>query len=353
MFSLKNIFRAAMVLAALLILHPGSVLAEGRVGMKLSPTTFEDNIDPGTDRSFILNVQNVGDVSSTLHPLARNITGIGPDQHPIYSDQKDAEGYALASWITYQESEIVVKPGETKALHFSIRFPKDAHPGSHMAGIFLSDRSQQEIKNGSGVGFEVGSILSFRVAGDIVEDTQIRDFFSTKTIYNTPVVGFVLKVENRGNVLAKPRGLIDITNMFGKKVVSLPINDSAAGVFPKGTREFNATWKPDDIQIGRFEAVVALAISGVNGTQTISRVVQFWILPMNILMPFFGGLLFVIVLLYILLRLYIRRQLHGAGVRKSRGSVESSRGLSRLTVSVIALLVAVIVGLVTLFVILM
>ena len=351
MLSLKNILRASFVLLAFSFFTPSYVYAQQKVSFKLSPTTFEDNIDPGTDRSFILNVQNQGDAPATLYPLARDIIGVGPDQHPIYSDQKDTEGYALASWITYQEPQLDVKPGENKGLHFTIHFPKDAHPGSHMAGIFLADKSPTDIKNGSAIGFEVGSILNFRVAGEVIEDTQIREFFSSKTIYNSSVANFTIKLENRGNILSRPRGFIDITNMFGKKVSTLPVNDSSAGVFPKATREFVIDWKPDDIQIGRYEATVALAVEGVNGTQTISRVIQFWILPMNILMPFFGGLLFLVVFVYILLRMYIRRQL--AGVRSSRSVAQNTQGLSRLSVVVIALLVAVILGLIALFFILM
>lgn len=353
MFSVKNILRSLLVILSIAILFPTTAGAQTRVSFKLSPTTIEDNIDPGTDRAFVLHVQNLGDAPAKLFPLARNITGIGSDLHPIYSDQKDTEGNELASWITYKETQLDVSAGETKDLHFSIHFPKSAQPGSHMAGIFISDKSSGDVKNGSAIGFEVGSILNFRVAGDIIEDTQIREFYSSKTIYNIADVGFTVKVENRGNVLAKPRGLIDITNMFGKKVASILVNDSAAGVFPKTTREYKASWKPDDIQMGRFEAVVALAIEGVNGTQTISRVVQFWVLPMNILMPFFGGLLFVIILVYVLLRMYIRGQLQGAGTRQPRGAVQTTRGLSRLAAVVIALLIAVILGLMILFFVLM
>lgn len=353
MFSVKNILRSLLVILSFVVLVPMTASAQSHVSFKLSPTTIEDNIDPGTDRTYTLNVQNLGDAPAKLYPLARNITGIASDLHPIYSDQKDAEGNELASWITYKETQLDLNPGETKELHFSIHFPKSAQPGSHMAGIFISDKSSNDIKNGSAIGFEVGSILNFRVAGDIIEDTQIREFYSTKTIYNIADVGFTVKVENRGNVLSKPRGLIDITNMFGKKVVSLPVNDNAAGVFPKATREYKASWKPEDIQMGRFEAVVALAIEGVNGTQTISRVVQFWVLPMNILMPFFGGLLFIIILVYVLLRMYIRGQLQGTGTRQSRGAAQATKGLSRLAAIVIALLIAVILGLMILFFVLM
>ncbi len=336
-----------LLITASLFVLPEVVSAQSKVSFKLSPTTIEDKVDPGADKEFSINIENQGDSQTTLYPFAQNITGIGADFHPIYSAIKDTEGYELASWITYQESELVVNPREKKTLHFTVHFPKDAHPGSHMAGVFLSDKPSDSLQNGSSVGFQIGSILNFQVAGEIVEDTRIREFYTTKNIYSSANVGFTTKLENLGNVLSRPHGLIDITNMFGKKVASVPVNDSAAGVFPKGTREFSNDWKSEDLQLGRYEATVALAVEGVNGTQTISRVVQFWILPMNVLGPVFGGLLFLIVMIYVIIRLYVRSQL--AGVARPTRAQREAVGLSKSAAVVIALLVAIIIGLAVLF----
>lgn len=348
MQSYKNHLVATFALLALLLALPFSASAQqGRVSFKISPTTIEDKVDPGMDRDFSINIENQGDVPTTLYPSAQNITGIGPDLKPVYSSIKDTEGFELASWITYQEKEITLNPKEQKTLHFTVHFPKNAEPGSHMAGVFLSDKPSDSQQTGSSIGFQIGAIVNFQVAGDIIENTQIREFYTTKDVYGAVNVGFTTKLENLGNVLSRPHGLIDITNMFGKKVASIPVNDNGGGIFPKGTREFSSEWKSDDVQLGRFEAVVALAVEGQNGTQTISRVLQFWILPMNIIAPLLGTLLFLIVLIYIIIRLYVRSQLAGVA-RPSRAQREAG-GLSKTAAVVIALLIAIIIGLAILF----
>jgi hypothetical protein len=135
--------------------------------------------------------------------------------------------------------------------------------------------------------------------------------------------------------------------MFGKKVASIPVNDNGGGIFPGGTREFSSVWKTDDIELGRYEAVVALAVEGQSGTQTITRVLQFWIMPMNIIGPIVGGLLFLIIVIYILIRIYIRSQL--AGIQRGRIRGRESSGMSKSAAVVIALLVAIIIGLAVLF----
>lgn len=344
----KKYLVAVILSIGVISLLPSVASAQGKVSFKLSPTTIEDKVDPGADKDFQLSIENQGDSTTTLYPSAQNITGIGPDLHPIYSTAKDTEKYALASWITYQEKEITLKPREQKTLHFTVRFPKDAHPGSHMAGIFLGDRPTDFQQNGSSIGFQIGAIVNFQVAGEIIEDTRIREFYTTKAVYSVANVGFTTKLENLGNILSRPHGLIDITNMFGKKVGSIPVNESGGGIFPGGVREFSSTWESDDIQLGRFDATVALAVEGQNGTQTISRVLQFWIMPMNIIGPLLGGLLFLIIVFYVLIRLYIRSQL--AGISRPRGaSRRGDPGLSNTAAIVIALLVAIIIGLAFLF----
>ena len=348
MASLKKISCAAFVMAVLVFVFPSTIFADTSVSFKISPTLVEENATPGKEFSSVLHLQNLGTTEATLYPIARNITGIGSDQHPVYATAKDANEYELASWITYEESKLTIKPGETKDLHFTVKFPEDSRPGSHMAGIFLADKPSQDVKLGSSIGFEVGAILHFRMAGEVIDDTRIREFFTSKTVYASPYVPFTIRLENVGNSLARPRGIIAITNMFGKKVASLPVNEEGAAVFPKGTREFVPIWSPEDMQIGRFEAIVALSIEGANGSQTISRVLQFWVLPMNILAPVLGGFLVLILVIYILLRLYVRSQLRGVR-SSSKMRTQNVGGLSRLTAVVIGLLVAVIIGLFILF----
>ncbi len=345
MLSHPKLLALSATLAFLAFILPAQVSAQQDIGFKLSPTTIEDKVDPGMDKDFILKVQNVGQTAAVLYPSAQNISGIGADQHPIYSTVKDPEGYELASWITYQESQLTLEPGESKTLHFTVHFPKEAHPGSHLAGIFLSDKPSDRQATGATIGIQIGSILNFQVAGQIVEDTQIREFYTSKTVYGSTPVPFTVKLENRGNVLSRPRGLIDITNMFGRKVDSILVNETNAGVFPQGTKIFNVSWEPGDLQFGRYDAVVALAVEGSQGTVTLSRLVQFWVLPMNIIAPALGVLLFFILLLYILIRMYVKRQL--AGVRSGRR--RESQGLSKLAAITIALLIAIIIGFAILF----
>jgi hypothetical protein len=215
--------------------------------------------------------------------------------------------------------------------------------------MFLTQKPPGDLKEGAAVGLDIGAILHFQMAGDIIENTLMREFLTDKYIYGKPVVKFTVSAENKGNTLSRPQGLIDITDMFGKKVESLPVNESAYVISPENKGTYDVTWKPDGFVFGRFEAVVALAVPLVDGgNQTISSMTQFWVLPMNIIGPVLGGLLTFILVLYVLVRLYVRRQLTSLGVR-GNASTRGARGLSSMAAVAIGLLFAIIVGLLILF----
>lgn len=334
---------------ALSLLFPLVGVAQERVSFQISPPVTEDSIEPGVVREYTIRVTNNGDSETLLRPTARNIVGMRENGEPEYSHELRDQEYQLASWITFKESELSVAPkGGTALLHVRVDFPGDAQPGSHMAGVFLVSEPSFEIKNGSAIGFEIASILSFRIAGEIIEKPEIREFYASKSVYGEPAVDFTVRIENEGNVLIKPSGFIDITNMFGKKVGSIAVNENFAGVFPGVIREFQANWTSEDVEFGRYEAVLALIVRGESGDQTISRIVQFWVLPMDVLTPILVSFLVLVLVVYVLLRLYVRRQL--AGIRRAdRPAAQATKGLSRLAVVVIALLLAIILGLFILF----
>lgn len=345
MTTMKRFVALASIFLVTATLLPIQVSAQQQVSMKIQPTLIEEKVDPGQVIIKTVSIANLGATQQTLYPVTRDITGIGADGRPIYSNEKvDSEGMSLASWVTFTDKEITVSPGGSRQVTFTITVPKEASPGSHFGGVFLTYQAPGETLNATGVGYEIGTVLNLQISGEIVEEAAIRSFSSNKFIYGEAKVHFTTRAENLGNVFIRPRGLVEIHSMFGKKVATLPVNDAGAGVLPKGERTYETDWLPEDLQIGRYEAIVALSYGG-QGSQTISSKTEFWILPVNIVLPVLGGLLAFVLVVYVMLRLYVRRQL--AGVARSRR--ENAVGLSRLAAVIIAILVAIIIGLMVLF----
>lgn len=354
---MDNIFllpRTRIIVALCAILFftiPSFVLAQSRVGVTVSPPTTEDSVLPGQVYSYTLKIQNEGDTTQVLYPKLRDITGIAKDGQPQFADEGEASGYGLSSWVSFDKSSLTIPPRESGVLQVTARVPSDATPGAHIGSVAITQSAPKDIPLGSGIGYEVRSILSLRVAGDVVERAQIRQFFAGHMFYRAPDVQFTTTIANEGNVFSRPKGFIDITNMFGKKVDTIPVNEGGASIFPLSERDFLTHWKSEDFHIGKYTAEMTLTVEGSQGFQSLLSTVQFWVIPTNVLIPVLVGLLIFVVIFRIILGIYVKKQIKKAtgGSPSTRVREKEAASLSKLSFVVIALLVAVILGLFILF----
>jgi len=330
--------------------------AQNSAGIKIQPSIIEEKVDPGQIITGVLRVTNMTDGEQTYTVLKKNVSSVGEDGKPVFSKQQDETGLELTSWITVSESTVTVGPNEQKEVPYTINVPANAPPGGHFGAIFFVVEAGRPSEIGASVGFEVGSIINLQVSGDIVEDVQIREFSTSKLLYGEPAVLFTTRVENRGNILARPRGTLEIKNMFGKKVATLRVNDQAGGVVPNSERSFEVQWEGEGVQFGRYDAVMSL-VYGDDVSHTISRVLAFWILPLNIILPVLGISLVVLLVIYMGIKIHIRNTIRRIeatqgqkGKMLKRGySAGPKPGTSRLAVVTIALLVFTVIFLMTLF----
>jgi hypothetical protein len=237
---------------------------------------------------------------------------------------------------------------------FVVRVPSDASPGSHFGGIFFDQRPVKQQTTGTGIGIRIGSVISLRIAGDIVEESRLREFSTDKFLYNVPIVTFLTRAENLGNVLVRPRGLVEISDMFGKKMSTVRVNDAAAPIFPGESRPFSVGWEYDGFAFGRYQAVVSLTY-GEDGKKTISGTTSFWVLPVKPIIIVLGVILALILGLYISMKVYVRKKLREMGASSNKRADADmygrkySRSGSRLMMVVVGIFLLCVIILATLF----
>ncbi len=284
------------------------VQAQESSGIKVAPAVIEERVEPGQVFSSILRITNLDSVNHEYYIFTRDIKGLSPQGEPIFSDKGEETGFEIASWIKIAKEPIFIGGGKTKEIPFTIEVPKNAGPGGHFGAIFSSLQPIRAEKTGAAVAFQVATIVNLRISGTILEEAQIREFRSSGLIYGKPEVKFISRVENIGNVFLRPRGPLEITDMFGKKVATIIMNNDAAAVFPKTVRQFEAYWKGEGLAFGRYQAIISLAY-GNEEIQTVSASTSFWVLPVNIILPVILGLLGLVLAIFILVKLLIRRKL--------------------------------------------
>lgn len=323
--------------------------AQERLSIELKPTVIEEVVEVGKNYQYQVTVANLGDLPQTLIPTVRDIVGVGADGNPLFADLDDREANpsALSEWISFEDPEVTIAPGARAIISFSVAVGDLAEPGTHMGAISLVQRGTEGVQMGTGVGYELGAIVLLNVQGEIVESARIKSFAVERAVFSEPRAQFEIKLENDGNVFVRPIGIIDITDMFGNKVETIEVNSGGTRVFPRSERAFAAMWESSGFRVGKYEATLALSMESVAGGQrTLSATQQFWVLPMNILGPVIGGLLVFVFSLFLSVKMYVRSQLRGM----ARGRRTRSSSISRLSLVTIALLIAIIVGLLMLFV---
>lgn len=318
------------------VTHAQSSLA----GIGLRPAKIEGAPIPGDVQTYKVGITNLSAVRQTYYLFLRDISGVKPGGVPIFAEENaEKSGYELTEWVTLDTTEIILDPAEEKEINVTIAVPLNATPGSHFGGIFVSMVPPKMRSSGASVGYEVANIISMRVAGDAIENMQIRSFSSDNFIYSKPEVIFTVRVENKGSVLGEPFGPLEIYNMFGKRVALQTINDTKAGVFPMSERSFDLTWKDEGPGFGRYQARVSM-VYGDQGRQSISSTASFWILPMNIILPALGVLAMLLLFAYIFVKLYIRNTLRGMSTSGTRRVVRRRQksGMSALLLVTVVLL---------------
>lgn len=296
-----------------------NVWAAELIGVKMQPSIIEERADPGQTYSWTLRATNVGVKTQELYVVKRDISSLSEAGKPIFANLGEKTGLELAAWVQIASGPFAIAPGETKDIPFSINVPQNASPGAHLGSIFLSSEPVRPETTGIGIGYQVATIISLRIAGDVAEEAMLREFRTDKTVYGKPEVNLITKIENLGNVIVKPRGPVEITNMFGKKVATLKMNESAAAILPNEVRRFEVLWQDNGLAFGKYDAVMSLGY-GEDGRKTISAAASFWILPGKLVGFTLGGIILLFLIIFITVKLYVKGKLRNLSQQTSAGS---------------------------------
>jgi Bacterial protein of unknown function (DUF916) len=336
-----------------------SVYAQGTAGVGIRPATFNEKMNPSEVKQLTIQLNNLSGVDQTFYLSKRDIAGVREGGVPIFATERSEKtGYEISEWITLDRTEIFIPANGSDTVSFVLTVPETVSPGSHFGGIIVSVEPPEMSASGASIGYEVANIISIRIAGDAIEGAMIRQFSTSQYIYGSTNVEFEARIENEGNTLVTPIGPLEIHNMFGKRVGQIDFNDSGASVYPKtaqsnGLRTYTAAWEEAGVGFGRYEAVLTLTYGEDGRKNNMSSTVTFWILPMNIIGPALGVLAVLLIIIYIFVRLYVKRSMaimtSGSTRRLVRSRQQSQFPVLLLIVSMLAMTTLFLIVLLLIF----
>jgi hypothetical protein len=322
---MKKGFILAILGAFVLGLAPVTVSA-----LTISPPLMEFDARPGDVIVDMVKLFNETEEQLVLKSKVNNFKAMDETGTPNFSSDA-VEPNSLAAWVKLDEKEVTLAPGERKSVLFTINVPGDAEPGGHFAGILWTfGGAPSDDGQAVGVIAETGTLVLVRVAGEVREEGRIAEFSTDKTSYPHLPVNFGIRFENTGNVHVKPAGVIEIRNMWGKKVATLTVNETLANVLPNSIRKLDTIWQKNEVlpdasewqkerenfAWGRYTATVILNY-GVNG-KTVTAKEAFMVFPWMVTLLYIVLLIVVIFLLTLIVKRYNRWLLkkYGAKVPK-------------------------------------
>lgn len=290
------------------------------LSLSVTPALFEMSASPSQVWRSSVKVINNNKHELTVYA---NIVNFAPQGErgegkfiPVFEEVTD--GATLAEWVDLSSKAIVIAPEQSAQVPFTVAVPEDASPGGHFAAILIGTRPPDndtsfEVKTSQ----IVTSLFFVRVAGDVIESGDVREFTTTKSFTDVPKASFLVRFENKGNVHLQPQGEIVITNMWGKERGVVPINHKThfGNVLPESIRQFEFTWQGEQSfsDIGRYKAQLTLGY-GEDSRKFSTRATYFWVVPVKAVLTVLGSLIALFLFVTWAIKAYIRRMLALSGV---------------------------------------
>lgn len=283
--------------------------ANAAQGLQISPASIELNGEKGKTYTLKIKVLNVTSsdltyTSSTHDFGAQDETG----SPKILLDGSLPAGASVRSWIGTID-QFTLRGQEPRQFDVTVTIPSNAEPGGHYGVLSFSGRAPE--LNGPGVGMtaSTGLLILIRVDGVINEKLSLATFATERdgkqhSLFEASPIDFVTRLKNEGNVHVKPIGSIQVHDMFGGLVTTIPVNEKAGNVLPSSIRRFDSDLTKDWM-IGRYNADLTLSY-GTHG-QAITNTISFWVIPYKLVLV---GLFILVTIGFIfsrLIKVYNRR----------------------------------------------
>lgn len=201
----------------------------------------------------------------------------------------------IRDWISFDgmKDRFLFKRGEVREVPYTIKAPANAEPGSHFGVLFFKATRAADMDAQIKVGTQVGVLVFVTIPGKFEQKGTIKKFSAPSFLQSGPVA-FTLSFENTGTVHFEPKGTIEITNMFGSKVGSVPIEGYA--VLPTGVKNMSFNWNVVGLLLGKYNATAS--IYDIDGNLLSTSSTAFTAIPLW----YIGGFIVALLLLFFIIK---------------------------------------------------
>ena len=202
--------------------------------------------------------------------------------------------YGLASWMQPEKDAVFLEPGEVEKLPLVIENRESLSPGGHYAAVVFQVGSGDEMVNKENE-VAVNQLLSVLVfvkkKGGEVYNLELKDVEWWQGIFLVPSE-VRSRFQNAGNVHVTPRGVMTLTDPFGRDIAKGILNEESGIILPETQRTY--VTKLEVLKRAFLPGTYTLAVSyrydGEENFRTVHY--QFFLFPWQGIVFFLLGMCF-------------------------------------------------------------
>ncbi len=262
--------------------------------LTIAPAKVEFNVNPGEEIRFSIYTRNDGETSAELYSIVKGFTEDEGGTKIWIEDTPERE------WVKIPE-KVFAPPGEMIEVPVVINIPKDAPPGGHFLAIGFGTLPEKREGTGVAIGVNVLSLVYINVSGNRIDKISISEFNAKKVYFGFPVK-FAYKIKNKGNTYVRPTGDIEISNVFGRLVANLKVNERELQILPGKEKVLENEWT-NNFAFGAYKAKFNIYY-GLNQSQNLTFDYWFFMFPIKIILIILVLIIFVFFILPRLIKKY-------------------------------------------------
>lgn len=296
---------AVFVASILTIVIAGGALVSAQnagQGLEISPPLVDLKADPGQTIKTQIRVRNVTKDPLVVKAQFEDFVANGEDGQPkILLKEGEKSPYSIKDWLS-STSSITLASGQRENIEVTIAVPKDASPGGHYGVVRFTGTPPELEGTGVSLSASVGTLVLVNVSGNVKQSAKVAELFTSqngkrRSLFEYGPITITTRVQNNGNVHFKPKGTVQVTNIFGKNVYLGQLNQDNRTALPGSIRKFEQTIDKK-FMFGKYN-VQADVVYG-SDSQITSAKTSFWVIPYKLI----GLIILGIVLLVFIVRNY-------------------------------------------------
>jgi hypothetical protein len=260
----------------------------------VAPAKVEFNVNPGEEIKFSIYTRNDGGVAAYLYSVVKGFTENEAGIKIWVEDAPEIE------WVKIPE-KVFAPPGEMIEVPVTISVPQDAPPGGHFLAVGFGTAPAKQKGSGIAIGVNVLSLVYINVSGNRIDKISVSEFNAKKVYFSFPVK-FAYKIKNEGNTYVRPTGDIEISNIFGRLVANLKVNERELQILPGKEKVLENEWNTN-FAFGPYKAKFNIYY-GLNQSKNLVFNYWFFMLPIKAVIIALALIIFVFFILPRLIRKY-------------------------------------------------